>query len=110
MKTRIITTVLISMMMFASVNVFGGKPLRTMSFYSFKGIVEIPVKVEEAPDSLPVVVKVAILRNQVETRCHAVTTQFDLSQITKPEPDTDDVAINTRHIFEELRYREFARK
>jgi hypothetical protein len=110
MKTRIITTVLISMMMFASVNVFGGKPLRTMSFYSFKGIVEIPVKVEEAPDSLPVVVKVAILRNQVETRCNAVTMQFDLSQITKPEPDADDVAINLSQIFEELRYREFARK
>lgn len=110
MKTRIITTVLISMMMFASVNVFGGKPLRTMSFYSFKGIVEIPVKVEEAPDSLPVVVKVAILRNQVETRCNSVTMQFDLSQITKPEPDADDVAINLSQIFEELRYSEFARK
>lgn len=110
MKTRMITTVLISMMMFASVNVFGGKPLRTMSFYSLRGIVEIPVKVEEAPDSLPAVVKVAIIRNQIESRCNAVNMQFDLSQITKPEPDADDVAINTKQVFEELRYREFARK
>lgn len=109
MKTRIITAVLISMLMFASASVFGGKPQRTMSFYTLNGIVEIPVKVEEAPDSLPAIVKEAIAQHAEEMHS-LVYLQFDLSGISKPEPDADDVAINTCKIFEEMRYREFARK
>lgn len=109
MKTRIITTVLISMMMFASVNVFGAKPQRTMLFRTLNGFVEIPIKVEEAPDSLPAAVKDAIAQHAEEMHS-LVHVQFDLSLISKTEPDVDDVAINTCKIFEEMRYREFARK
>jgi|GEM_PF-871362 len=110
MKTQILTTALTFALMFASASVFAGKPQNFMPFYGKNGIVNLPVKVEEAPDSLPVFVKVATLRNQIEARSNAATMQFDLSQITKPEPDADDVIIDTRHIFDELRYREFARK
>ncbi|MEE4176463.1 MAG: hypothetical protein V2I46_03045 [Bacteroides sp.] len=110
MKTKILIPVLISMMMFASVNVFGGKPQRTMSFYSVSGIVKIPVKVEEIPDSLPEMVKVMMMEKQTEVRCFALQMQFDLSQISKPEEEADDVTINTRQIFDELRYREYARR
>ena len=110
MKTKVLATVLISIMMFTSVNVFGGKPQRTMSFYTVSGIVKIPVKVEEAVDSLPIVVKVVMMKKETEVRCQAVTMQFDLSQISKPEEDADDVTINTRQIFDELRYREYARR
>lgn len=109
MKTKVITAVLISMLMFASASVFGGKPQRTMLFHTLNGFVEIPIKVEEAPDSLPVAVKVAIAQHAEEMHS-LVHEQFDLSLISKPEPDANDVAINTCKIFEEMRYREFARK
>lgn len=109
MKTKVISTALICMMIFASANVFAGKPQSTMPFYTLKGIVEIPVKVEEAPDSLPDVVKLFNTRNAEEVKC-LVHTQFDLSKISKPEPDADDVVINTQRIFAEMRYREYARR
>ncbi|MDX9942765.1 MAG: hypothetical protein RBS53_11150 [Bacteroidales bacterium] len=110
MKTKVLATVLISMMVFASVNVFGGKPQRRMTFYIAGGMVKIPVKVEEAPDSLPEAVVVKMLKMEADARCQALTLQFDLSLISKPEKDADDVTIDTRKIFDELRYREFARR
>ncbi len=109
MKTRVITTVLISMLMLASACVFGGKPQGTMMFRTLNGLVEIPVKVEEAPDSLPAVVKVAMTQH-AEDMHSLVHVQFDLSLISKPEPDADDVAINTCKIFEELRNCEYTRR
>lgn len=110
MKTKILIPVLTFLMMFASVNVFGGKPQRTMTFYGVNGMIKIPVKVEEAPDSLPEIVKVVMLEKLNEARCFALSMQFDLSQISKPEEEANDVTINTRQIFDELRYREYARR
>lgn len=110
MKTKVLTTVLVFLMMFASVNVFGGKPQHTMTFYTVSGMVKIPVKVEEAPDSLPEVVVVKMMKMETDARCFAMTMQFDLSQISKPEEEANDVTIDTRRIFDELRYREFARR
>ncbi len=101
MKTSVLISALVAILIFASANVFGGKPQCTMPFYTAKGIVEIPVKVEEAPDSLPECVKSCIYKRHQEWCC-LVEKQFDLSMISKTEPDAEDVAINTRQIFEEI--------
>jgi hypothetical protein len=101
MKTSELISALVAILIFASANVFGGKPQCTMPYYTAKGIVEIPVKVEEASDSLPECVKVCIFKHQQEWCC-LVERQFDLSTISKTDPDADDVVINTRQIFKEI--------
>lgn len=109
MKTKMLTIVLVALMGLACLPVLAGNPPCTMPFYTAKGIIRIPVKVEEACDSLPCCVKDLICKRQQQMHC-LVTLQFDLSQITKPEADADDVTIDTRAIFEALRYTEFAHK
>jgi hypothetical protein len=109
MKTSVFFSVLVAMLMFASANVFGGKPQCTITFYTANGIIEIPVKVEEAPDSLPECVKICTLKRKQEWCC-LVAMQFNLSKISKTEPDANDVVINTRQIFEEIMNSPVARK
>ena len=109
MKTKVLTLVLVALMGLASLPALAGKPPCTMAFRTAKGVVFIPVKVEEACDSLPCCVKNLIFQRQHHINC-LVTMQFDLSQITKPEPDADDVTIDTRALFEALQYNELARR
>jgi hypothetical protein len=109
MKTSVLFSVLVATLMFASANVFGGKPQCTMPFYTAKGIVQIQVKVEETPDSLPDCVKLSIEKRHQEWCC-LVAMQFDLSTISKTEQDADDVIINTRQIFKQIQNPPIARK
>lgn len=109
MKTKMLSLVLVALMNLASVSVLAGSPPGTMPFCTANGVIRIPVKVEEAPDSLPCCVKDAIIKRQQQMHC-LITMQFDLSQITKPEADADDVTIDTRTLFEALRAEKFAHK
>lgn len=110
MKTRILTVVFAFALVVASAGAFAAKPQSFMNFHTNEGTFQLPVKVEEPTDSLPEVVKLAILSQKVESPVCLTFIKFDVSAITKPEPDADDVVIDTKKIFEELRYREIANK
>ena len=110
MKTRILTIAFALALVVASAGAFAAKPQSFMNFYTSQGTFLVPVKVEEPTDSLPEAVKLAILSKKTEAPTSLTFVKFDLSAITKPEPDADDVVIDTKRIFEELRYREIANK
>ena len=101
MKTKVKTLATLLLMLAA----FAGHadtPQNTISIYGILGkTVEIPVKAEVAPDTIPAIFVADLEKEQCETYSRLLSQQFDLSQITKPEPDADDITINTRAIFVE---------
>ena len=75
----------------------------SVSRFSINGlVVEIPVKLEEAIDSIPSEISVALATEKETERKSLVSTQFDISRMARPEQEADDVSIDTRAIFQEL--------
>lgn len=88
MKKIVFTIIL----MFAVGSAFASSPKRTLTIFDINGkSVEIPIKTETAPDSVPIVQRESMS-----------SIYFDLSRMTKPEPDADDITIDTREIFLEI--------
>jgi hypothetical protein len=101
MKTKV-TTLITLVLMLAAFAGYAGTPQKTISIFGINGrTVEIPVKVEEAPDTIPYSFDASLEQERKMEYETLLTQQFDLSKITKPEPDADDITINTRAIFVE---------
>jgi hypothetical protein len=101
MKTKVKTLATLLLMLVAFTGQ-AGSPQKTISIYEIKGkTVEIPVKVEEAPDTIPAGFVAAFEKERSDNYSSLLSKQFDLSQISKPEADADDITINTRAIFVE---------
>ncbi len=102
MKTITITLTTLILMMLA-MTAHAGAPQKSTVLFDIRGMkVEMPVKVEEAPDTIPASLAMAIEEEQSKEYASLRTKQFDLSQMSKPEADADDVTINTRAIFVEI--------
>jgi hypothetical protein len=90
MKTKITFTSIIFLMVFI---LSGVATTPTFTFYGIKGkVVEIPVKLEEATDSIPGAIAEAIDEIQKAERQDLVDKQFDIRGLARPEDDTEDVA------------------
>lgn len=101
MKTKVKTLATLLLMLAAFVG-HAGTPQKTVSIYGIRGTtVQIPVKAEVAPDTIPAIFVADLEKEKSDSYDRLLSQQFDLSQITKPEPDADDITINTRAIFVE---------
>jgi hypothetical protein len=94
MKTLKITTAAI-LILFASAS-FASSPKRVLTLNDAMGrTLTMPMKVEEpAKDSLPFDLEQVFH----QTRLESVSNQIDLSKISKPEPDADDIPAALRHL------------
>jgi hypothetical protein len=89
MKTKITFTSIIFLILFV---LSGVASTPTLTFYGIKGaVVEIPVKLEEATDSIPYEIAESYNEIKKEERKRLVNRQFDLRNMSKPETDLDDV-------------------
>jgi hypothetical protein len=99
MKTRML---IIATMLLFSIASQAGSPQRSLTIFGINGRnVEIPVKVEEAHDSVPAAIAEIFREMEANRRDSLINHQFDLSNMSRPEPDADDVTIDTRGIFRE---------
>lgn len=97
-KQFIITGILLILM---GVSGFAETP--TLSFFGINdSIVSIPVKVEEASDSIPVEIALALSEARTSARRSLYMHQFDIRSMAAPESDADDVCIDTRGLFLEF--------
>lgn len=108
MKAHVIFVTMGLILTLASTNVYQENPVKAC-FYVIDGIVEIPVKADDSIESLPDCVKSIAIRDRAEY-LNIVNTQFDLSTITKPEPDADDVTIDTKQIFQDLMFQQISKE
>jgi hypothetical protein len=106
MKTK--PVILATILVFAAILATqAATPQKTMTIFGINGrSVEMPIKVEEAVDDMPVELAMALEAEREQRIDSLLNQRFDLSQITKPEPDADDITINTRAIFIETIVRE----
>lgn len=100
MKTKQFTLAAIMMILFY---VSGYSETPTLSIFDINGVtVEIPIKLEEASDSIPPEISSALADVRACERRSLYTRQFDLSLLSRPEKDADDVCIDTRAIFQTI--------
>ncbi len=100
MKTKQFTLTAIVMILFY---VSGYSETPTLSIFGINGVtVEIPIKLEEASDSIPPEISSALADARAIERRSLYTRQFDLSVMSRPEKDANDVSIDTRTIFLEI--------
>ena len=97
MKTLKITTAAI-LMLFASAS-FASSPKRVLTLNDALGRkLTMPMKVEEpAKDSLPFDLEQVFHQTMLEN----ASKQLDLSEISKPEPDANDIPAELRHLIEQ---------
>lgn len=101
MKTKV-TTLVTLILMLAAFAAQAGTPQKTISVFTLNPkAVEVPVKTEVAPDTIPAGFVLAMEQERYAEYETLLNQQFDLSKITKPEADADDITINTRAIFVE---------
>ncbi len=75
----------------------------TLSIFDINGVtVEIPIKRELASDSIPPEISSALEEVRANERRSLYNRQFDLSTMSRPEKDANDVSIDTRKIFLEI--------
>jgi len=97
MKTRLFLLTTYFMMIIVS---SGMAAVKQVTYYIANDVaVEIPVVIEDAPDSVPACVASAFAAEKQIERRMLVWKQFDISQLSAPEPDADDIVIDTRAIF-----------
>ena len=104
MKTK---TLIIATMLLFSIASQAGNPQRSLTIFGINGRnVEIPVKVEDAQDSVPIEIAGVYREMEAKRKDSLINHQFDLSKMSRPEPDADDITIDTRRIFWEtiMRY------
>lgn len=79
----------------------------TLTFFGANGVmVEIPIKIEEASDSIPYEIMQAHANEQRAERNQLYEKQFDLRGLSKPEADADDVTIDTRSIYLDILFQD----
>ena len=90
MKTKITFTSFIFLMFFI---LSGVASTPTLTFYGIKGkVVEIPIKSEEATDSIPKDIAEAIEEIKKAERKELIDKQYDIRSLSRPEEDVEDVA------------------
>lgn len=102
MKTKNLTLATLLLLVF-SAGTFAGEPLRTIPFFGIDGTVfEMPVKSEEAVDSLPFNLSEVLREIEMENTRNSSYGQLDISNLVKPEEDADDVDIDLKSIYKSL--------
>lgn len=78
-------------------------PQRSLSFFARNGIVlMMPVMEEDVVDSVPSEITHAFDAYRVERHRSLLEHTFDLSGLVMPEPDADDVVIDTASVFQQI--------
>lgn len=97
MKTRLFLLTTFFVMIIVS---SGVAAVKNVTYYVSNDVaVEIPVVIEDAPDSVPAGASSVFAAEKQLARRMLVWKQFDISQLSMPEPDADDIVIDTRAIF-----------
>lgn len=101
---RAITTIAIlwGILMLSSFSSLAGKPQKVLTFFAPEWIMmEIPVK-DEVAEEFPY--EMSLLMKQVyqSYKDSIINQQFDLGDMIKPEPDANDMEIDTRAVFREV--------
>lgn len=92
-----------------SVSGIAGTP--TLTFFGANGsIIEIPVKLEEATDSIPEEITEAYVSQKQLERQRISEKQFDIRELSRPEADANDVTIDTRSIFLDILFQDISAK
>lgn len=110
MKTRILNLAIVVLLLLGGAKVLAGKPVYFLEFYGKNGIVYLPVKVEEATDSIPPEILDAMQAQPNEIKTDLVHSQIDLAPLTKPEPEVADEIPDQVHLCEKVRYIKLVRK
>lgn len=83
----------------------------TLTFFGANGsIIEIPVKLEEATDSIPQEIAEAYVSQKQLERERISEMQFDIRGLSRPEADANDVTIDTHSIFLEILFQNISAK
>lgn len=79
----------------------------TLTFFGANGLmVEIPIKIEEASDSIPAEIMQLHVDEQKAERNQLYEKQFDIRGLSRPEADADDVTIDTRSIYLDILFKD----
>lgn len=101
MKTSILNFAIVAFLLLAPANIYAEKPYTYIPFDGRNGIEYIPVEVEEAPDSLPVFVRLAILREMPNTGSVMVFQDHDLNPNLRPKTHAETLVSGNLHISDE---------